>query len=296
MRIQFSLTCQRGTIIPINYQSELSNWIFSVLAKSGSEMNLWASQNGFDLGSRTFKLFSFSPLAIYPYEMDQVRQEFKLLGNQVKLSIALWLPQQFEQQIIHLFRQMPLTLGTLEGKSAEFEVKHWQVLPKPNFKDTQGFKVASPISVTHVEEGKAANLYPMPDSEEYDLAFFTHLLRRYKAGMNNRPLNSEGLLDPSYPLNIRVLSQPKSRLIHLKPNTEGLTQLRGFSFDFEVTMPQNLMDFVFSSGFGEHGHLGFGFVELMEPAGPLRVIRKPPMGGGGQGGGHHVVHRPPQLG
>lgn len=269
MRIQFSLACQRGTIIPINYQSELSNWIFGILAKASSELNVWVQQRGFDLASRDFKLFTFSPLAIYPYEMDQTKQEFRLLGNQVKLTLSFWISPQFEQQIVHLFRQYPLQLGTLEGAPAQFEVKHWQVLPRPNFREAQKFKVMSPISITQIEESRSANQYPMPDSEEYDIAFFTHLVRKYKDAHRNRQLNAEGLLDPSFPMNFDLMAQPKSRLIHLKPNPEGLTQIRGFSYDFEVAMQPLFMEFAYYSGFGEHGHLGFGFVEQFE-----NVIRK----------------------
>ncbi len=151
MRIQFSLSCQKGTIIPINYQSEISQWVFTVLSNAGAELSTWVQQQGFDLSSKNYKLFTFSPLAIYPYEMDQVKQEFKLLGNQVKLNISIYLDPSFEQQVVHLFRQVPLHLGTLEGKPAQFEVKHWQIMPKPQFRETMQFKAVSPISVTTVD-------------------------------------------------------------------------------------------------------------------------------------------------
>ncbi|MFM7399408.1 MAG: hypothetical protein ACKO4W_00760, partial [Bacteroidota bacterium] len=69
MRIQFSLSCQKGTIIPINYQSEISGWIFAVLSNASAELSMWVQQQGFDLSSKSYKLFTFSPLAIYPYDM-----------------------------------------------------------------------------------------------------------------------------------------------------------------------------------------------------------------------------------
>ena len=220
MRIQFSLSCQKGTVIPINYQSEISNWIFTVLANAGTELSTWVQQQGFDLAARNFKLFTFSPLAIYPYEMDQVKQEFKLLGNQVKLNVSFYLDASFEQQVVHLFRQVPLSLGMLEGKPAQFEVKHWQIMPRPNFKETMQFKAVSPISVTTIEEVKAANLYLLPDSEAYDISFFHHLVRRFKSAKQYRSLANLKLLDPAFPMNFHLMGQAKSRLIHLKPNTE----------------------------------------------------------------------------
>ncbi len=262
MRIQFSLSCQKGVIIPINYQSEISNWVFSVLSNAGAELSSWVQQRGFDLSSRNFKLFTFSPLAIYPYEMDQVKQEFKLLGNQVKLSVSFYIDPTFEQQIVHLFRQVPLTLGTVDGNPAQFEVKHWQIMPLPTFKETMQFKAISPISVTTVEEGKAANQYLLPDHESYDISFFNHEVRRFKAAMQFKSLAALKMLDPSFPMNYRLLGTAKSRLIHLKPNPDGITQLRGFAFEFEISMPIPLMEFCYYAGFGEYPYLGFGFVEF----------------------------------
>lgn len=262
MRIQFSLSCQKGTIIPINYQSEISQWIFTVLSNAGAELSSWVQQRGFDLSSNNYKLFTFSPLAIYPYEMDQVKQEFKLLGNQVKLNVSIYLDPTFEQQIVHLFRQVPLPLGTLEGRPAQFEVKHWQIMPHPNFKETMQFKAISPISITTVDEVKTANPYLLPDNENYDISFFTHSVRRFKAAMQYKSLATLKLLDPAYPMHYRLLGQAKSRLIHLKPNAENITQLRGFAYEFEVSMPAPIMEFCYFAGFGEYPHLGFGYVEL----------------------------------
>ncbi|MBP6826475.1 MAG: CRISPR-associated endoribonuclease Cas6 [Saprospiraceae bacterium] len=262
MRIQFSLSCQKGTIIPINYQSEISQWVFAVLSNAGAELSSWVQQRGYDLSSKNFKLFTFSPLAIYPYEMDQVKQEFKLLGNQVKLNISIYLDPSFEQQIVHLFRQVPLPLGTLEGRPAQFEVKHWQIMPHPNFKDTMQFKAVSPISITTIEDIKTTNPYLLPDNEQYDVSFFHHEVRRFKAAMQYKSLAALKLLDPAFPMHYRLLGQAKSRLIHLKPNSENITQLRGFAYEFEVSMPIPLMEYCYFAGFGEYPHLGFGFVDI----------------------------------
>jgi CRISPR-associated endoribonuclease Cas6 len=262
MRIQFSLSCQKNTIIPINYQAEVSNWIFEVLASGGAELHAYMKDRGFDLKARTFKLFTFSPLAIYPYEMDQVKQEFKLTGNQVKLGFSIYLDPVFEQQVIHLFRQMPLQLGVVEDKPAMFEIKHWQVQSSPNFKDSMQFKAESPISQTYIEESNLPNPYPTVDSERYDVQFFLSLMQRYKAAHQYKSLASNQLLDPSFPMFFRALGTAKSRLIHLKPNVEGLNQARGFMYEYEVALPAKMMEFAYFGGFGQYPHLGFGFVNV----------------------------------
>lgn len=269
MRIQFILSCQRGTIIPINYQSEISNWIFTALAKAGSELVAHTQELGFDIATHRFRQFTFSPLAIFPYEMDQVRQEFKLLGNQVKIAVSIYLHPRFEQQVVSLFRQTPLQLGMLEGKPAYFEVKHWQIMPRMQFKESVQFKAISPISITNTEDLIAANPYLLPDSDTYDISFFTHLIRRFKAAKQYKSLAGLKLLDPSYPMSYRLLGQAKSRLIHLKHSHEGFTQLRGFVYDFEITLPPDLMEYAYYCGLGEYPYLGFGYVDLREE------VRKP---------------------
>ncbi len=262
MRIQFSLSCQKGTVIPINYQSEISNWVFTVLSKAGPELAQHVQQLGFDLGTRTFRLFTFSPLAIFPYEMDQARQEFKLLGHQVRVTVSIYLDSSFEYQIIQLFRHTPLNLGTFEGNPAVFSVKHWQVQQRAPLKETMQFKALSPISITNVEEGKHGSPFVLPDNESYDISFFHHAVRRFKAAKQYKSLAALGLLDPAFPMQYRLLGQAKSRLIHLKSNLDGLTQLRGFTYDFEVSMPLPLMEFCYHAGFGEYPHLGFGCVDI----------------------------------
>ncbi len=291
MRIQFILSCQKGTIIPINYQSEISNWIFTALAKSGSELVAHLQEKGFNVTTQGYKQFTFSPLAIFPYEMDQVRQEFRLLGNQVKIAISIYLDASFEQQVVSLFRQTPLQLGMLEGRPAYFEVKHWQILPRPQFKETHQFKAVSPISVTNTEDIPVPSPYILPDSETYDISFFTHIIRRFKAAHRYKSLAGLKLLDPSFPMHYRLIGQAKSRLIHLKHNYEGLTQLRGFVFDLELNMPVEVMEYIYYGGLGEFPYLGFGFVDFREEdAKP----EKRHSGGGKSEQRDYSQQRPPQ--
>jgi CRISPR-associated endoribonuclease Cas6 len=216
------------------------------------------------LHARTFRLFTFSPIAIYPYEMDQQRQEFKLMGNQVKITISIYLDQAFEQQVIYLFRQTPLELGRVDAAPARFEVKHWIIQQRPHFRETMQFKAVSPISVTNIEDVKSNNNFLQPDNELYDISFFTHAVRRFKSAKQYKSLNNMKLLDPAFPMSFELLGQARSRLIHLKSNAHGLTQLRGFTCEFEISMPAPLIEFCYYAGYGEYPYLGFGFVDFLE--------------------------------
>lgn len=267
MRIQFSLTCQKGTVIPINYQTEISTWIFEALSKAGADFSEWVARKGFDVQRRDFRFFTFSPLGIFPYEMIQERQEFRLLGHQVKIVISLYVDPTYEQHIISLFRHTPLMLGHLNGQTARFDVKHWQVLERPGFTETMQFKSVSPICVSTTSEVKPANPFLMPESELYDVSFFTHAVRRFKAAAQYKSLAEKLLLDPSFAMHFRMFGQSKSRLIHLKPGYSEYSQIRGFVYEFEAAMPVHLLEFCYYAGFGEQSHLGFGFVDLRQSQG-----------------------------
>jgi hypothetical protein len=86
-------------------------------------------------------------------------------------------------------------------------------------------------------------------------------------------------------MNFRLFGQAKSRLIHLKPNSDGIQQLRGFVYDFEVAMPEPLMEFCYYAGFGEYPQLGFGFAEIREKE------KEREKGHFGDRGGHQQGHQ-----
>ena len=70
MRFKITLTPDYilfGNEIPMNYQYELSSFIYRTLARSDSGYSAWLHENGFITGTKRFKLFSFSNLLIPAY-------------------------------------------------------------------------------------------------------------------------------------------------------------------------------------------------------------------------------------
>lgn len=70
----------------------------------------------YDASLRNFKAFTFSPLAIFPYELEQQTQQFRLLGNQIRVHVSFYLDRSFEYDLISGFRVQPLTLGKFGDK------------------------------------------------------------------------------------------------------------------------------------------------------------------------------------
>ena len=266
MRIQLTLTCQKGTLIPINYQSEVSDWIYQVLAKAGPKLQDWMVSRCYDATLRNFRAFTFSPLAIFPYELDQAKQQFRLMGNQIRLHVSFYLNRSFEADLISGFRSQPLTLGKFGDKPTRFEIKRWQVMETPPLSETMIFKAISPIAVNVFDDARSSVSQSLiPDHETYDFNLIHHNVIRMKAAKSYASLADMGYLTQSFPFEFKLLSrQNKSRLIHVR-EAHSHTQIRGFIYDFEVTMPIGVMEFCYLAGFGQFSHLGFGYVDVLPP-------------------------------
>ena len=60
-----------------------------------------------------------------------------------------------------------------------------------------------------------------------------------------------------------LLSVPKSVLITIKANTPQQTKVRGYRYDFEITLPIELMRLLYDCGIGEKNSMGFGMIKII---------------------------------
>lgn len=63
MRFRLEIELKDGIkLIPINYQWYLSSWIYHTLASSNKQFTEWLHSQGYPLGEKYFKRFTFSRL------------------------------------------------------------------------------------------------------------------------------------------------------------------------------------------------------------------------------------------
>ena len=87
MRFKITLTPDKrvfGYALPINYQYELSSFIYHTLACADAEYSTWLHENGFVTDTKRFKLFSFSNLIFPAYKI--VSDRIEILWNVLPLS------------------------------------------------------------------------------------------------------------------------------------------------------------------------------------------------------------------
>jgi CRISPR-associated endoribonuclease Cas6 len=84
MRFKLTLKVEKeyfGNAIPINYQYELSAVIYKILSKSSEQYAIWLHDNGFELGLKRFKLFTFSRLMVPQYNIDKKNERLILQSD-----------------------------------------------------------------------------------------------------------------------------------------------------------------------------------------------------------------------
>lgn len=139
------------------------------------------------------------------------------------------------------------------------------------------FKAISPVAVNVFDDARSNIAQSLvPDHDTYDFNMMYHNIIRMKAAKSYASLADLGYLTQSFPFEFKLLSrQNKSRLIHVRDAGVN-SQIRGFIYDFEITMPLGVMEFCYLAGFGQFSHLGFGYVD------PLPADYQPNNNAGGR--------------
>jgi CRISPR-associated endoribonuclease Cas6 len=83
--MRFCLTLQStGTIniLPVNYQYELSGWIYKTLHFGNPEFSEWLHNHGYVDGNKKFRFFTFSGLKTGKYHINGDR--FEIPENRIR--------------------------------------------------------------------------------------------------------------------------------------------------------------------------------------------------------------------
>lgn len=259
MRFKLTLTVDEkafGNILPLNYQYEQSAVIYRILSYAGGEFSTWLHNNGFTLGNKKFKLFTFSRLIVPQYKIDTKRQVMLIHSKTVEWMISFLPERATETFITGVFRNQTFQLGN-KDHVVQFRIKEIQILPEPAFReDGMDFQTLSPICISQ-RTPDLKTKYLSPDDPIAKTAFLQSLLNRYEAFYGNPyPLSPDTI---NYDL--KILTPPKPVLITIKAGLPEETKIKGYLCRFHITAPAPLLRVMYDSGAGEKGSLGFGCVE-----------------------------------
>ena len=249
-----------NALIPINYQYELSSWIYKQVNSGDNVFAAWLHSQGYNSGIKHFKLFVFSMLNIPQRNIEN--EYIRIQCPEVSFSISFLLDEIAEPFVYGLFKNQAFTLGDKVHKAA-FTIKSIERLPEPAFTEKLMFRAISPIVISTVPEGgnKYAT-YISPEHPHFEELFFQNIINKIVAATSN---SKDGFqLMPEANLSFSLQSKIATKLIKIKSDTAQQTFIRGFMFDFQLEAPVAVMRAFYHAGCGEKNSMGFGCVEVME--------------------------------
>lgn len=274
MRFKLTLSVDRQRcILPINYQYELSAWIYRTLHCGDPAFSKWLHERGYSAEpyGKRFKLFVFSRIFIEP-RWDRRGDRLIIHSGKANFELSFYADQAIETFVIGLFANQQFSIGDKKS-SAAFTVASLERLSDPDFGSRAEFQTISPICISRSRGAGEGAEYLRPDHPQYRHYFFNHLLHKYIVA-NRLETDLESVreeMTARQPLQFELLKPPQGsgkkappdfspRLITIKANTPQETRVRGFDYRFRVQAPPELIQFGYQCGFGEKNSLGFGCV------------------------------------
>ncbi len=258
MRFKITLTPQNSSVIPINYQYELSSWIYKRIYSADNKLGSWLHKIGYQQnGKKKFRLFTFSNLFIPKYEIHNDR--LKINSREVKFIVS-FLPQDIPITFITgLFEKQEFSIGDKFGK-ANFNVKMIEKLQEPEFKEEMRFKCISSILVSEKSGNRYAK-YISPESDIYSKRLKQNLLRKIESFEKHHKISLG--INTKRAFEFELKTKPKSNLITIKAHTPYQSKLRGYKFDFKIKAQKELLKVGYYAGFGEKNAIGFGCCKII---------------------------------
>ncbi len=261
MQFKITLRClDEHPVLPINYQYELSAWIYKVIQNADADYAAFLHQHGHQTTQRkSFKLFCFSQLDVPRRRIEGDR--LHIGSREVSFVIGFYMDRSAEEFIRGLFQEQQLRLGDRESQ-ARFAVQTVEVRPPllPDGAAPVCIRTISPLVIARKRPENQPDEYLHPGDPDFSKLLFLNLLDKYAA--------ATGQPTPSWWDASRfgfwvVGPAPKSQLITIKSGTTAQTRVKGWRFEFELDAPRELLEIGLLAGFGKENAQGFGCGELV---------------------------------
>ena len=252
-KLNLSMTDRKQNILPVNYQYELSAWIYKVINQGDPEFAAWLHDKGFSDSSKQFRLFTFSNFNVRHREILGDRLIIK--ADPIELIISTLPEATIQHFVMGIFRDREFRLGD-RISSVGFRINSIEAMPPPVFTDEMSFRSLSPVFVSQKIEGRKQNKHLSPLEEGYTQLLINNLKEKLRifTGVESTNEASEATLE--------LLSPPKQKGIAIKTNTPQATKLVGYHYNFKIKADAELLRIGYYTGFGEKGSQGFGCCEV----------------------------------
>ncbi len=256
MRLKLKLNTKPNGTISANYAYALQAVIYKVLEQADPVFSEWLHNKGYEVSGRKFKLFTFDLLR-GEFRMHRDTNTISFPTGNVEWCVSFCVEETLEKFVMGLFHRQRLQVATPGGR-IDFDVQSVEVLKSPEFSETMRFRAKMPIFIQDQLEGRTQATYLSPEDNNYNTLFFGNLERKYQA------VKGEIFKHSASDAVLKILSAPKSRKFDvIKKELNRPISIRGFEYDFEITVPVELLQIGYDAGFGGKNSSGFGFCEVL---------------------------------
>lgn len=250
MRIQILADVGRGISFPLNYNHMLVGVIYRFLAESNPEYADFLHDEGYEVGEKRFKLFTFSQL---------MAEHRRIIGETIQFRSTLsWFVSSPVETFLSHFADTLLTQGMLTIGSRHLKVIDVTIPRAPRYQADMTFRCLSPIVMSSVREdnGQRRTHYCLPDDPQLSDLICQNLLRKHQA-IHARIPQDDTL---SFRFDDRYIQRKQGRVTRLI-DFKGI-KIRGIMCPFRVSGSKALIQTGYECGFGDKNSAGFGMVEV----------------------------------
>ncbi|MCC5919969.1 MAG: CRISPR-associated endoribonuclease Cas6 [Cyclobacteriaceae bacterium] len=252
----------RSSILPINYQYELSSAIYKIISQANEEFAAFLHQKGWQIEWKKFKHFCFSHLQFERFKIHKEAGRIEDQGELTSFKINFVIDQAAEEFIKGLFMNQRLSIGD-KYSQVDYEVASISACEPPIFQETMYYKTLSPLLVIRKRwDSDRGEDYLRPDEDGYAAILINTLQSKLGsiavAGMDQNKVAD--LIDTKF----SALGPIRKKGVTIKQHTAAQSKKIGYEFQFELTAPVELHEIGYYSGFGNECSQGFGCVEVNE--------------------------------
>ncbi len=258
MRFKITLRkTDRSRLLPINYQYELSSIIYKLIDRGDSDFSKFLHDQGYLVGNRHFRLFTFSRLTFQGFKILRDSQRIDHYGEVAQFEISFLVDRAAEEFVKGVFASQEFRLAdSISG--IKYLVSHIEAVARPLFSATMHYRCLSPILVKEKRLDGGEN-YLDPNSTNYLDILIQNMVSKTQAILfagirEQEAVGFEEIYD------FKVVGKIYKNGVTIKQHTEAETKLIGYMYEFELTAPPNLHEIGYYAGFGHLGSQGFGCV------------------------------------
>lgn len=237
---KIKLTSEGKITLPFGYQYYIQSMLYKwINEKSYAE---FLHNTGYRIGSRSYKLFSFSNILEKPLHINSVKKEF-IFSKEINFYVCSINNEFFQHIFNSIINQSVVAIGNNTAMISNVSIIS-QI-----FEEREVVKTMSPITVYSTLfglDGKKKTYYYTPKEKEFGELIRKNLIKKYQALYGQWPQNDNFFITPI---------NTTEKIVKYKNFI-----IKGHMGNFEISGSKELMDLAFSTGLGSKNSQGFGMI------------------------------------